>query len=181
MKVRRETFLAGLIFLIIGIFVGYSLTFSPFVASFYHRNHLMKNGELCPFHEEFTYNSDEDTTIKESSIEVQREVFINQKDKLISSMIESGDYSCCLENPCVSCIENDKRHGEAATCSCLEDVVNGVHPCGECVGGILGGRGNRFLAKYFAKAIAEEVGENQLESLKEIISDKYGIATEKQI
>ncbi len=110
-----------------------------------------------------------------------REAFIEMKDHMIGEMIADEKYKCCLEKPCVYCIEKTPGHGEGATCSCLEDVVNGVHPCGECIGEILEGHGNRFLAKYFASAIAEEVGEEHLETLKEIVSSKYDISIDGQI
>lgn len=111
----------------------------------------------------------------------EREMFVGMKDQMIGEMIANEEYKCCLEKPCVYCIEKTPGHGEGATCSCLEDVVNGVHPCGECIGEILEGHGNRFLAKYFASAIAEEVGEEYKETIKSIISDKYDITKEDQI
>jgi len=107
------------------------------------------------------------------SMEEHREHFIAQKGEIIGTLIAEGNYACCLEKPCTYCIEKSPKHGEGATCTCLEDVVNGVHPCGECIGEILEGHGNKFLASYFAKAIAEEVGEQHLETLEQIISEKY--------
>lgn len=59
--------------------------------------------------------------------------------------------------------------------------MNGVHPCGECIGEILEGHGNPYLAEYFARAIAEKVGEQHIGTLREIISEKYGIAVEDQL
>jgi hypothetical protein len=96
-------------------------------------------------------------------------------------MINQEDYACCLDKPCTYCIEKTPGHGEGPTCRCLDDVVEGRNPCGECIGEILEGHGNRFLAKYFASAIAEEVGEDYTDTLKEIISDKYDISVEEQI
>ncbi len=110
-----------------------------------------------------------------------REEFLSEKEHMTGEMMAHGDYRCCLEKPCVYCIEKTPGHGEGATCSCLEDVVNGKHPCGECIGEILEGHGNRFLVKYFASAIAEEVGEQHLETIKKIISEKYQIASEEQL
>lgn len=110
-----------------------------------------------------------------------RENFILTKDSIVSTMMAHGDYACCLENPCTYCIEKTPGHGEGAACSCLDDVVNGVHPCGECIGEILEGHGNKFLSKYFAQAIAEEVGESHLDTIKAIISEKYDIAISDQI
>jgi len=87
-----------------------------------------------------------------------REHFIGHKDSIISELIVQGEYQCCLEQPCVYCIEKHPGHGEGATCHCLQDVVNGVHPCGECIGEIMEGHGNKYLSKYFASAIAEKMG-----------------------
>jgi len=58
--------------------------------------------------------------------------------------------------------------------------VEGVHPCGECIGEILEGHGNPNLAKYFANAIAEKVGEEHIQTLKEIIEKKYGAPLDEQ-
>ncbi len=91
----------------------------------------------------------------------------------------NGDYACCLEKPCTYCIEKSPKHGEGATCTCLEDIMNGVHPCGECIGEILEGHGNLFIAKYFATAIAEETGEE--EAIQRIIKEKYGVPVGEQI
>jgi len=109
------------------------------------------------------------------------ESHVTNKDDMIASMMADGDYACCLTKACVYCIEKSPGHGEGATCRCLDDVINGVHPCGECIGEILEGHGNKFLAKYFAKAIAEEVGEDHIGTIKEIISEKYDITIEDQI
>jgi len=110
-----------------------------------------------------------------------REMFVGMKNQMIGEMVADGNYRCCLEKPCVYCIEKTPGHGEGATCNCLEDIVTGVHPCGECIGEILEGHGNRFLAKYFASAIAEEVGEQHLDTIKQIISEKYDISIEEQV
>ena len=108
------------------------------------------------------------------SIDEKRQEFISQKEDIIGELIHQGEYACCLEKPCVYCIEKTPKHGQGATCHCLEDVVLGRHPCGECIGEILEGHGNKFLSQYFAQAIAEEVGDEHLESLKQIIAEKYG-------
>jgi hypothetical protein len=49
------------------------------------------------------------------------------------------------------------------------------------MGEILEGHGNRFIAKYFATAIAEEVGTQHLDTIKQIISEKYDVSVEEQI
>lgn len=114
-------------------------------------------------------------------MEEMRDHFVSQKGDMQSTMLSRGDYRCCLEKPCTYCIEKTPEHGEGAACSCLVDVVEGRHPCGECIGEILEGHGNKFLAKYFAKALAEEVGEEHIGTIKEIISQKYEITVEDQI
>jgi len=110
------------------------------------------------------------------SIEQQREDFILQKQKIQGEMLSHGDYACCLEKPCTYCIEKSPGHGEGAACHCLEDIVNGKHPCGECIGEILEGHGNPYLVEYFPEAIAEEIGEEYKNILIEIMEEKYGNA-----
>jgi len=105
--------------------------------------------------------------------------FITIKSQIQGDMMGGGGYRCCLEKSCTYCIEKTPGHGEGAKCDCLADVINGVHPCGECIGEILEGHGNRYLAKYFATAIAEKTG--QKDAIKEIISEKYGISIEEQV
>ncbi|MFQ5531866.1 MAG: hypothetical protein ACE5ES_04585 [Candidatus Nanoarchaeia archaeon] len=113
------------------------------------------------------------------AMDEKRNEFISLKQEIRGEMLSNGKYRCCLEKPCVYCIEKTPGHGEGAECSCLEDVVNGVHPCGECIGEILEGHGNPYLAEYFAKAIAEKTGEE--EAIKKIIEEKYGISVEEQV
>ncbi|MFH0951677.1 MAG: hypothetical protein V1838_00620 [Patescibacteria group bacterium] len=109
----------------------------------------------------------------------QRENFLAQKASIQNELIDQGDYTCCLHKPCSYCIEKDPNHGEGATCTCLEDVVTGHHPCGECMGEILEGHGNPYLSEYFPQAIADEVGLEHLETLKQIIAEKYPEVTEE--
>ena len=110
-----------------------------------------------------------------------RGTFIVDRDTIVNRMLARGDYACCLTNPCSYCIEKTPGHGEGPACHCLDDVLNGRHPCGECIGEILEGHGNRFLAPYFATALAEEIGVSHLAVLKKIISEKYDIPLDKQI
>ena len=109
----------------------------------------------------------------------QREVIMGLNGLIHSDLILSSNYRCCLEEPCSKCITKSPGHGEGATCSCLKDIMEGVHPCGECIGEILEGHGNEFLAPYFATAIAEKTGE--LEAIQRIILEKYGTPLEDQI
>jgi len=105
----------------------------------------------------------------------RRLAFLEQRDAMVSEMIHDGEYACCLVKPCIYCIEKTPGHGEGASCHCLDDVMNGQHPCGECIGEILEGHGNHLLAPYFGTAISEEVGLGHLEELQKIIEEKYGI------
>jgi len=115
------------------------------------------------------------------SMDEKREEFILEKNDIHKEMMNQGDYSCCLENACTYCIEKTPGHGEGAECHCLEDIMNGEHPCGECIGEIMEGHGNPYLAKYFAKAIAEEMGEHHTDHLKEMMAEKYDIPVEEQV
>ena len=122
-----------------------------------------------------------DNMMSDMSMDDQREHFIDSKTKIQQKLLAEGKYRCCLEKPCIYCIEKSPGHGEGAECSCLEDIANGVHPCGECIGEILEGHGNKYLSKYFATAIAEKVGMEHLPTLKQIIFEKYGKAVEEQV
>ena len=122
-----------------------------------------------------------DNMMNDMSMNDQREHFIESKTKIQQKLLAEGKYRCCLEKPCIYCIEKSPGHGEGAECSCLEDIANGVHPCGECIGEILEGHGNKYLSKYFATAIAEKVGMEHLSTLKQIIFEKYGKAVEEQV
>ena len=110
----------------------------------------------------------------------KRDAFISLKEDIQGNMRGNHQYRCCLETPCTYCIEKSPGHGEGAECDCLSDLVYGVHPCGECIGEIMEGHGNKYLAEYFAKAIAEKVGEEHLPTLKQIMFEKYGVAIEDQ-
>ncbi len=119
--------------------------------------------------------------VKNLTIEEKREIYISQKNEMRNELIAEGGYACCLKNSCSSCIETTPWHGEGAECHCLADVVTGKYPCGECAGGILAGRGNKFLAPYFARAIAEGIGMENIDVLRNIISQKYNISIEDQL
>jgi hypothetical protein len=66
-------------------------------------------------------------TFAEKSLDEKREEFISERDAIIQEQIVQGKYACCLEKPCTYCIEKTPKHGEGASCSCLDDVMNGVH------------------------------------------------------
>lgn len=106
----------------------------------------------------------------------------HHQKNIITENRNQGDYACCLEKPCTYCIsKTSPKHGEGTSCSCLNDIMNGKHPCGECMGEIMEGHGNKYLSKYFANSIADEMGEQYLPVLKEMMSDKYKIAPEEQL
>ncbi len=121
------------------------------------------------------------STNHEKNIDERRDNFISLKESIQHDMLADGKYRCCLVNPCTYCIEKTPGHGEGAECSCLKDVMEGKHPCGECIGEILEGHGNPLIAEYYAKAIAEEVGTEHYDELKIIISNKYNITIKEQI
>tara|TARA_Y100000294_G_C8522459_1_gene323464 strand:- start:219 stop:662 length:444 start_codon:yes stop_codon:yes gene_type:complete len=112
------------------------------------------------------------------SMDGMRDSFISLKESIQDENLHNHNYRCCLEKPCTYCIEKTPGHGEGSVCDCLSDLMNGVHPCGECIGEILEGHGNPYLAEYFARAIAEKTG--HLDAIKEIISEKYDISIEEQ-
>lgn len=110
----------------------------------------------------------------------KRDHFIELKNVIQEEQRPMHKYRCCLTDACTYCIEKTPGHGEGAVCDCLSDIMDGVHPCGECIGEILEGHGNPYLAEYFAAAIAEKVGMQHLPTLKKIISEKYDISIEDQ-
>jgi len=99
-------------------------------------------------------------------------------------LIDKGKYKCCLKEPCSYCLlENIEKteyfDGKKLECECLVEIMEGKSPCPECVGEILEGGGNKYIAQYFATAIAEKTG--NVEVIKKIISEKYNISIERQI
>ncbi len=97
------------------------------------------------------------------------EKYVLGLDSYREDLMMKGMYRCCLEEPCSYCLKKEDN------CDCMDEVLNGEHPCGECIGEILEGKGNKFLAGHFAEAIADEVGVQHLETIKQIISEKYNI------
>ena len=117
--------------------------------------------------------------VNHNHIPQKREDFISLRNEIREEMLNHEDYSCCLMNSCTYCIEKTPGHGEGAACHCLDDVMNGKHPCGECIGEILEGHGNPLIAEYFAEAIAEETGHK--EAIMQIIEEKYDMPVSEQI
>jgi len=115
------------------------------------------------------------------SMDEKRVEFVSLKMSIQEELRPQQMYRCCLETPCTYCIEKTPGHGDGAACDCLKDIVEGVHPCGECIGEILEGHGNPLLAEYFARAVAEKVGEEHTDTLKEIIFEKYGLPVGDQL
>jgi len=95
-------------------------------------------------------------------------------EEMKGQLILEGEYRCCIEDPCNYCLLN------WGTCDCLDEVVNGEGPCGECIGEILEGEGNRFLAPYFAMSLADEIGVEYFPELKRMISKHYDINIDDQ-
>lgn len=108
------------------------------------------------------------------------ERFFEMRADLQHEQREQGQYRCCLERPCTYCLEKTPGHGEGAACTCLDDVVAGKHPCGECMGEILEGHGSPYLSEYFAASITEEVGCEHHETMQRIIEQKYDRPVEEQ-
>jgi hypothetical protein len=127
------------------------------------------------------YMSSDNSHFHEMSMEDKRKEFISEKEAIFGELIAGGKYSCCLDKACTYCIEKTPGHGEGAACYCLADVVEGRHPCGECIGEIMEGHGNPFLAKYFAIAIAEEMGGSHLDEFKQMMTEKYDISIDEQL
>lgn len=109
--------------------------------------------------------------VASKSIEEKHKVFVETETSLTHEFLQKGMYACCLETPCHTCLSLTPYHGEGAECECLADVINGEAPCGECIGGILSGRGNKFLAPYFTQALSEKFGEK--EAIERIIEEQY--------
>ena len=160
-------------FILVGIIIFLIITLigTYFYAPVIARNHA---------HDHLAMHKNMETEMG-SNIAEHREMYLAHKNLMVSNQLLDGKYKCCLETPCNYCLEKTPKHGEGASCSCLEDVMNGLHPCGECIGEILEGHGNKYIAAYFATAIAEEVGITHLPTLQQIIFEKYGVPVEDQI
>ncbi len=99
----------------------------------------------------------------------------------IYALIADGRYKCCLETPCTYCFTDREHHDNKLVCDCLTDIMNGKAPCGECIGEILEGEGEKLIAEYFATSIAEEMGYEYLDMIQQIIEEKYNIPMSQQI
>lgn len=130
-----------------------------------------------------TVSADHVEAIKVSSIDEQRLAWMDVADNIRGKLAVKGDYNCCLEKMCWYCIQKTPGHGEGAKCECLNDILNGEHPCGECIGEILEGHGlkDKEIVKLYAKSIAHKVGEQHTDHLKSIIASMYDITVEEQV
>jgi|GEM_PF-2248636 len=116
-----------------------------------------------------------------ASVAQKRATIVAMNDQVQARLLPAKGYRCCLATPCSICVEKTPGHGVGATCDCLADIMNGRHPCSECLGEILEGHGNPLISEYFAEAIAEEVGRRYKPLLMKIIADKYGMPIERQL
>jgi len=114
------------------------------------------------------------------SAEYNKEI-ISEKDAGIKNLLTEGRYKCCLIKPCSYCFSDPDHQDKELVCDCIKDIMDGKHPCGECIGEILEGNGNPLISEYFATSIAEEVGEDHLVMLKQIIADKYDMPIDEQL
>ncbi len=122
--------------------------------------------------------------MKHSSVKYSKEYnkeIISEKNESIKNLLTEGRYKCCLTKPCSYCFSDPDHQDKELVCDCIKDIMEGKHPCGECIGEILEGNGNPLISEYFATAIAEKVGENHLVVLKQIIADKYDMPIDKQL
>jgi len=110
-----------------------------------------------------------------TSVDQQRASLISLKTGIQQKLIPRHGYRCCLDTPCMSCIEEAGAHGHGATCDCLSDIVNGAPPCGECVGGILAGRGNPYLVEFYPGVVSGIIGQEYLPALKSFFAEMYGV------
>ena len=77
----------------------------------------------------------------------------------IHKLTKEGKYRCCLNTPCTYCFVNSSIKNDNMICDCLDEVVSGEVPCGECVGEILEGNGNKYLTEYFPEIISKVIYE----------------------
>lgn len=104
--------------------------------------------------------------LKDQDVSGQRGAWEALADSIRGELAKEGKYDCCLVSPCSYCIEEEE-------CTCRQDILNGEHPCGECIGEILEGKGLPDLKPYYAKAIAHKVGAKHEAHLQAIIDDMY--------
>ncbi len=128
----------------------------------------------------FMPSSEMNHRAEKHSTEHNKEI-ITEMDGGIKNLLADGRYKCCMLKPCSRCFSNPDNHDKELVCDCLVDIMNGKHPCGECIGEILEGNGNPLISEYFAIAIAEKVGESHLLSLKKIVADKYDMPVGQQL
>ena len=77
----------------------------------------------------------------------------------IQKLAKEGRYRCCLAEPCLYCYARFGNRPQGEVCDCLDEVVAGELPCGECLGEIIEGEGNRYLKDYFPSVVERAVAE----------------------
>lgn len=112
-------------------------------------------------------------SFSDKTVSEQREVWIAEANTIRGTLAAEGKYDCCLDKPCLYCIQKTPGHGEGATCECRDNILKGEHPCGECIGEILEGHGLKELKPYYAKAIAHKVGTEHEAHIQSIIDTMY--------
>ena len=110
------------------------------------------------------------------NMEDARVVVASQQKNIIKNLIKEGKYRCCINNPCSYCFLKSTGSEDGTVCDCLDEIVNGEHPCGECIGEILEGNGNKYLSEYFTDAIVDELGSEYYDTVKSIIESKYSVS-----
>lgn len=109
----------------------------------------------------------------------ENEMTAEELSEAVLMSVADGKYKCCLSEVCTSCFIRHQDE-EDLICDCLEHLVVGDAPCRECVNGILVGKGNRYLAPYFALALTEESDEERYSEMVALITEQYGIPAEQQ-
>ena len=77
----------------------------------------------------------------------------------IQKLAKEGRYRCCLSEPCLYCYAHYGNRSEGEVCDCLDEVVAGELPCGECLGEIIEGEGNKYLKEYFPGVVDRAIVE----------------------
>ncbi len=94
------------------------------------------------------------------STDEKLEFIVQEQEAIKKQLISEGRYRCCIKDPCTYCFE--KHVGEEIVCDCLDEIMQGEAPCGECIGEWLEGEGNPYIDKeLMIKAVAEEIGEER--------------------
>ncbi len=75
--------------------------------------------------------------------------YLEIRDALKAKLMEEGKYRCCIKEPCSYCLEE-------GGCDCIDKIMEGRAPCGECIGEILEGNANPYLSdEQISRALSE--------------------------